>query len=95
MVVHKDEDEAIRTFVFDGDSEEAYRTIKQLDEFLALGLPEKELEQAMREDMSCEYNPKPDGRTMTEWLHWVHDTLAKYAAEKAAQENSESSNKRA
>jgi len=94
MVVHRDEDAAIRTFVFDGDAEEAYRSVTQLDNFLALGLTEQELEHAMHVDLSCEYDPEPDGRTMTYWLRWVRDTLAKYAAEKAGQENPVSSVKR-
>ena len=57
-------------------------------------LTETELEKAMCAEFGCYFNPAHYGKSMTEWLHWVRDTLAKYAAEKAALENPESSGNR-
>ena len=89
---YENEEDAIRSFVFDDGSEDAYRTIKELDEFLALELSEPELRKAIVNDFGSGYYRGYTLKTAKEvcdWLRWVRDTLAKYAAEKTEQEKSE------
>ncbi|HEY5994778.1 MAG TPA: hypothetical protein VIU46_09305, partial [Gallionellaceae bacterium] len=63
----------------------------ELDEFIALGLSKPELDKVIIEDLGSYYYPGYSMGTAQEvygWLHWVRNTLAKYAAEKAALDNS-------
>ncbi len=93
-IEHSSEEDAVRAFVNDLSYPEVQNTIKELDQFIALELKEPELYQAVCEDMDSGYYPDTDYKDVNDWLRWVRDTLAKYAAEKAAQEYSESSGNR-
>jgi len=98
MEYHGSEEEILKEYVRELPVEVSYCTIKELDEFIALGLSKPELEKAIIEDLGSYYYPGYSMDTVQEvyaWLHWVRDTLAKYTAEKAALENPESPNKRA
>lgn len=85
---------AIKDFVYNDGPEEARNTVEELNKLLSLHVAETELEKAMYAEFGCYFNPAHHGQSMTNWLRWVRDTLVKYAAEKAAQENPESSGKR-
>ncbi len=91
---HKSEEDAVRAIADCLTTQELQNTIKELDQFIALKLKEPELYQAVCEDMDSGYYPDTDYKDVNDWLRWVRDTLAKYAAEKAAQEYSESSGNR-
>ena len=93
MEYHGSEDEILKEYVRELPIEVSYCTVRELDEFIALGLSKPELYQAVCEDMDSGYYPDTDYKNVNDWLRWVRNTLAKYAAEKAAQENSESSGK--
>ncbi len=69
---------AIEQFVNDASRAELAKALRELDDLLALGLPEAELDEAMCEDIGCYYNPRPSGKTMSEWLQWVRSMLIKY-----------------
>lgn len=84
---YENEEMAIKGYV-DGDGpEEACRVVRELDQLLALDLPEAEFDRVMYEDLDCYYNPKPRGVTMSEWLRWVRATLLKYE-QSASEKNS-------
>ncbi len=88
---YENEEKAIEGYVDDDGTDEASHVLYELDQFMSLNLPDTEIRKLMRKEFGCSYYVDPAHGSMADWLHWVRDTLAKYAAEKAAQENSESS----
>ncbi len=69
---------AIEDYANDSSRDELSYTVQELDKLMSLGLSEAELDDAMYRELHCYYNPKPSGRSMTEWLRWVRSTLIKY-----------------
>jgi hypothetical protein len=86
MAEHHDEKDALRAFVSELNPEDIHRTIQELDVFIALKLKEPNLYRAVVDDLGSGYYPDTDYKDVNDWLHWVRDTLAKYAAEKSAEE---------
>lgn len=86
---YENEEEAIKASVYDDGAQDAFSTLRELDQFIALGLQEPELREAIVKDFGSGYYPGYTLKYVSEvydWLHWVRDTMAKYAEEKSAEE---------
>lgn len=86
---HESEDDVIQAYVDDVGSDNAYATVKELDEFISLGLPEPELRKAIVDDFGSGYYRGYTLKTVEEvydWLKSIRNTMAKYAAEKTERE---------
>jgi hypothetical protein len=83
---YKNVEMAIESYVDDEGSSEANHVLHDLDRFLSLNLADTEIRALMSKEFCCNYYIDPAGGSMGGWLHWVRDTLAKYATEKAAHE---------
>ncbi len=75
---HGSAEMAIEEYAINSSKDELSHTVQELDRLLSLGLSEAELDYAICKELGCYYNPKPRGRSMTEWLRWVRATLIKY-----------------
>ena len=86
---HESEDDAIKEDVYDTDAQCTLDTIKELDDLIALKLSEPELRSVIVSQFGSGYYPGYTLHTVEEvydWLRFIRNTMAKYATEKAKQE---------
>lgn len=91
---HENEASAIKEVVYETGAQYISDVIKDLNHLIALDLKEPELCKAVCDDLGCDYYPDTEYKDINDWLRSIRNTMAKYAAEKAAQENPVSSVKR-
>ncbi len=85
---YESEEAAVKDYSSGVDSDALRQTIQELDELISQDLPEHSISSLLQKDFHCRYNPVLAWGSSVNWLHWVRDTLAKYANEKDAQKNS-------
>lgn len=79
------EESMLKASVYEVDTQYSFDTIKELDQFISLGLSEPELRKAIVDEFGSGYYAGYALKTVDEvydWLYWIRDMMTKYTNEK-------------
>jgi hypothetical protein len=72
---YKSDEDAVKDFRTEASPDQIAAVIREIDELLSMGYSEEELRRIAHRELACDYNPSPDGLTMSDWIRRVRNLI--------------------